>query len=193
MQSKVFIWSPVISLSWVDEMGDLARQMYLEFAKNSTREETAAEAERTLEWCRAPTSQVFSWVVHWFMKMKKPKDGERITWKDQKEQTQKLVVFSRFSHVHLSATLRTAAHQAPPPWDSSGKNMEWVAMPSSRGSSRLRDWACVSCFSCTGRQVLYASASLDVYTTSVTVTVPTSQSANPHKSWNEYLREVLPS
>ena len=63
MQSKVFIWSPVISLSWVDEMGDLARQMYLEFAKNSTREETAAEAERTLEWCRAPTSQVFSWVL----------------------------------------------------------------------------------------------------------------------------------
>ena len=48
--------------------------------------------------------------VNQFMKMKKPKDGERITWKDQKEQTQKLVVFSRFSQVQLSATLRTAAH-----------------------------------------------------------------------------------
>ena len=33
--------------------------------------------------------------------------------------------------------------------------LEWVAMPSSRGSSRPRDWTCVSCVSCTGTQVLY--------------------------------------
>ena len=31
----------------------------------------------------------------------------------------------------------------------------WVAMPSSRGSSQLRDWTCVSYISCIGRQVLY--------------------------------------
>ena len=31
---------------------------------------------------------------------------------------------------------------------------EWVAMPSSRGSSRSRDWNHVSCISCTGRPVL---------------------------------------
>ena len=31
------------------------------------------------------------------------------------------------------------------PWDSQGKNSEWVAMPSSTGSSRSRDWPWVSC------------------------------------------------
>ena len=31
------------------------------------------------------------------------------------------------------------------PWDSPGRILEWVAMPSSRGSSQLRDWTCVSC------------------------------------------------
>ena len=30
--------------------------------------------------------------------------------------------------------------------------LEWIAMPSSRGSSRLRDWACASCI---GRWILY--------------------------------------
>ena len=33
--------------------------------------------------------------------------------------------------------------------------LEWVAMPSSRGSSRPRDQIHVSCVSCNGRWVLY--------------------------------------
>ena len=33
--------------------------------------------------------------------------------------------------------------------------LEWVAMPSSRGSSRPRDRTCISCISCLSRQVLY--------------------------------------
>ena len=33
--------------------------------------------------------------------------------------------------------------------------LEWVAISFSRGSSRPRDWTCVSCSSCIGRQVLY--------------------------------------
>ena len=33
--------------------------------------------------------------------------------------------------------------------------LEWVAMPSSRGSSQPRDYTCVSQVSCTGRWVLY--------------------------------------
>jgi len=33
--------------------------------------------------------------------------------------------------------------------------LEWVAMPSSRGSSWPRDWTWVSYISCIGRQVLY--------------------------------------
>ena len=32
--------------------------------------------------------------------------------------------------------------------------LEWVAISSSRGSSRLRDWTQVTCTSCTGRQIL---------------------------------------
>ena len=33
--------------------------------------------------------------------------------------------------------------------------LEWVAMPSSRGSFQPRDWTCVSYFCCIGRWVLY--------------------------------------
>ena len=33
-----------------------------------------------------------------------------------------LLLLSRFSHVRLCATPETAAHQAPRPWDSPGKN-----------------------------------------------------------------------
>ena len=33
-----------------------------------------------------------------------------------------LLLLSRFSHVRLCATPSTAAHQAPRPWDSPGKN-----------------------------------------------------------------------
>ena len=33
--------------------------------------------------------------------------------------------------------------------------LEWVAMPSSRGSSQPRDWTHVSCISCIGRHILY--------------------------------------
>ena len=33
--------------------------------------------------------------------------------------------------------------------------LEWLAMPTSRGSSQPRDQTCVSCISCTGRQILY--------------------------------------
>ena len=35
------------------------------------------------------------------------------------------------------------------------RTLEWVTMPSSRGSSRPRDWTCVSFVSYTSRQVLY--------------------------------------
>ena len=35
------------------------------------------------------------------------------------------------------------------------RKLEWVAIFSSRGSSQLRDGACISCISCLGRWVLY--------------------------------------
>ena len=40
-------------------------------------------------------------------------------------------------------------------WDSPGKNMEWVAVPSSRGFPQPRDRTHVSCISCVGRQILH--------------------------------------
>ena len=44
------------------------------------------------------------------------------------------------------------------PWDFSGKNTGWVAMPSSRASIHPRDRTRVSCISCIGRQILYHHA-----------------------------------
>ena len=41
------------------------------------------------------------------------------------------------------------------PWDSRGKILEWVAMPSSRGSSQPRDGTCISYIFYIGRRVLY--------------------------------------
>ena len=55
-----------------------------------------------------------------------------------------------------SATPWTAAHQVQGILQA--RILEWVAMPSSRGSSRPRDQPCVSYVSCIGRQVLYHCA-----------------------------------
>ena len=41
------------------------------------------------------------------------------------------------------------------PWDSPARILEWVAMPSSRGSSQPRDQTHISYVSCMGRQLLY--------------------------------------
>ena len=35
------------------------------------------------------------------------------------------------------------------------RKLEWVAISSSRGSSRPRDLTCISCVSCTGRRILH--------------------------------------
>ena len=40
--------------------------------------------------------------------------------------------------------------------------LDWVAMPSSRGSPQPRDQICFSCVSCIGRQVLYQCAIWEV-------------------------------
>ena len=49
-----------------------------------------------------------------------------------------------------------------------GRVLEWVAMPSCRGSSRPRGWTPISNGSCTGRKVLYCySATWEVQSESV--------------------------
>ena len=58
------------------------------------------------------------------------------------------------SHVRLFATPWTAAHQAPLSMGIlQARILEWIVMPSSRGSSQPRNQTCVSDVSCTGRQV----------------------------------------
>ena len=59
-------------------------------------------------------------------------------------------VLTHLSCVQFCATLQTAACQAPL---SMGKILEWVAMPSSMGSSQARDQTYVSYVSCIDRWV----------------------------------------
>ena len=42
--------------------------------------------------------------------------------------------------------------------------LKWVAISYSRGSSRRRDWICVSCISCTARWILYHWATREAST-----------------------------
>ena len=66
------------------------------------------------------------------------------------------IMLSRFSHVQFFVTLWTVACQAILSmgilWT---RRLEWVAVPSSRGSSPPRDQTHISYVSCIGRQVLY--------------------------------------
>ena len=60
-----------------------------------------------------------------------------------------------FSRVQLFVTPWTVAHQAPLSMGIlQARILEWVAMPSSRGSSQPRNLTSVSYVSCIGRQVL---------------------------------------
>ena len=47
---------------------------------------------------------------------------------------------------------------------SPARTLDWVAMPSSRGSSGLRDLTCISHHSCTSRQALHTRATLEAVT-----------------------------
>ena len=64
-----------------------------------------------------------------------------------------------FSHIQLFVTPWTVARQAPLSMEfSRPRILEWVAMPSSRGSSQPRDQTHVSCVSCIGRWIFYHCA-----------------------------------
>ena len=66
-----------------------------------------------------------------------------------------LLLFSCKGMSYSFATPWSVACQAPLSMGfSEARILEWVAMPSSRGSSQPRDQTCVSYISCTGRRVL---------------------------------------
>ena len=56
-------------------------------------------------------------------------------------------------------TLCDPMDHSPPSFSVHGilqaRTLDWVAVPSSRGSSQPRDQTCISYVSCIGRQVLY--------------------------------------
>ena len=62
---------------------------------------------------------------------------------------------SHFSHGGLCATHGLQSTRSLCPWDSPGKKLEWVAVPSFRGSSPPKDQTQVSYTSCIDRWVLY--------------------------------------
>ena len=65
-------------------------------------------------------------------------------------------VSSHFSSVRLFEALWTVAHQAPTVHGIlQTRILEWIAMPSSRVSSRPRNQTCVSYISFIGKQLLY--------------------------------------
>ena len=67
-------------------------------------------------------------------------------------------VLTCFIHVWLFATLWAAAHQVPLSLGILHVSiLEWVSMPSSRGSSRPRDQTHISYVSCIGRWLLTTS------------------------------------
>ena len=76
-------------------------------------------------------------------------------------------LISCFSCVQLCVILWTVARQVPSPWDSPGKNTEWVTMPSSRQSSWPKDRTDISYVSCIVRKVLYTSATWEVLNNSM--------------------------
>ena len=65
-------------------------------------------------------------------------------------------VLSLFSHVQFFVTLWTITHQASMSMGIlQARILEWVAVPSFRGSSQPRDWIHISYVCCIGRWVLY--------------------------------------
>ena len=71
-------------------------------------------------------------------------------------------VLSRFSSVRLFEILWMVAHQATSVHGIfQARILEWVAMPSSRGSSQLRDQTHISYISCIGRWVFYPQCHLE--------------------------------
>ena len=62
---------------------------------------------------------------------------------------------------------------------SQARLLDWVAISSSRGSSRLNYRTCVSCISCIGRRVLHHRATWEAHT--ILGSVPVSYSVDiPH-------------
>ena len=73
-------------------------------------------------------------------------------------------LFRMRSVPQLCPTLWTAAPLPPSSFVRGifqGRTLEWIGISYSRGSSRPREWTCISCISCIVRRVLYHCATWD--------------------------------
>ena len=78
------------------------------------------------------------------------------------------------------------------PRDSPGNNTEWIAMLSSKESSRPRDWTCISYVSCIGRQVLYHLGNSSLVTVFILKSVlPDKNTATPAFFWFSFAWNIF--
>ena len=95
----------------------------------------------------------------WIHPHDSPAEKDIVDWLFSNNIWEKLIfacMLSHFSHVWLFVTLWTVACQAPLSMGFSQERiLKWMSMPSSRGSSLLRNWTWVSYVSCIGTWVLY--------------------------------------
>ena len=86
---------------------------------------------------------------------------DKPTWQNQHTQTQRNTIKAcmRARELRSCLTLCDPMDCSPPGSSVHGvlqaRTLEWVARPSSRGSSRPRDWTHISCISCTGSRGHY--------------------------------------
>ena len=128
---------------------------------------------------RCLSSQSFkTFTNHVFMSSEEENVGKRVEWENRQLEENDMTVktgklssnylahchitcfcvrmLSHFSCVQLFSSLWTVAQQAPMSMGIlQARILEWVAVPSSRGSSRPRNLTCVSHVSCFGRWVVY--------------------------------------
>ena len=95
------------------------------------------------------------------------------------------------SHVRLFATPRTVACQTPEsPVHGilQARVLAWIAISSSRGSSRAGDRTCVSCGSCIGRRILHHCATGNKWE-EMTLKVPSHLRKQGVRQWHRLGRE----
>ena len=112
---------------------------------------TGLWGQASTQWVALPRQH--SWACQWISALHRRRRWTAVmaSW------SMCMCILSRFSHVRLF--LFEPMDCSPPGTSIHGilqaRILEWVAMPSSRGSSQPRDQICISYVCCICRQVLY--------------------------------------
>ena len=120
-------------------------------------------AGRSLEVVTATHSNILAWKIPWTEIPRLQRVGHDLVtkqqpkkWSDLPRITQLLLLLlSHFSCVQLCGPTDSSPPGSSVPGILQARILQWIAMPSSRESSRPRDWTHVFYVSCIGRWVLY--------------------------------------